>query len=559
MAAADARGSRVGIVGFLPERTWANPGSRVSAVATLDTDRQAAVRLVLELLDVDRVAASAVVGRRLPPGRSTVRLGLGLPATTRRGYGLRLSISDRTGAVLATATSAVEALAGWWESPRHAALTQHTDAGTRHVPGLRAWHVNVAQAYDWMWRHYRYEPPAGEDPFTDPLGRQVSQRALRATIRAAERAGIATLAYGSVYGAEAEHVAWHPDDRVFDEQGEALSLGGTFFINDLRPGSAWRRRLLSEYARAMRHLRFAGIHMDTYGRPYTAVGADGARISFRGLYPGLIEEASGVVGAIRHGRVLFNCVEGFPLDDVAPAPMAAIYLELWPPDDRFVDLIRWIERAQGVADGRQVVIAAYGAPVRTARTPSERARAIEATLLTTSVITAAGAYHHTLAEDDRLLVEGYYPAAVRLRRDEARALRAAWRFGARYLHLLTDTSPDEELAGSVSLRDAEGAPIRLSSTPAMGTVWVRATRTSDGRPVVNLLDLRTQPDDRWDTGKTVSPEVTGWRLGADLREPVAASPWTMASDAAALRMEAADGWRLPRFRRWLMVTGAAEG
>jgi hypothetical protein len=93
----------------------------------------------------------------------------------------------------------------------------------------------------------------------------------------------------------------------------------------------------------------------------------------------------------------------------------------------------------------------------------------------------------------------------------------------------------------------------------MGTVWVRATRTSDGRPVVNLLDLRTQPDDRWDTGKTVSPEVTGWRLGADLREPVAASPWTMASDAAALRMEAADGWRLPRFRRWLMVTGAAEG
>jgi dextranase len=542
---------------LLPERPWARPGTSVSVTATLDTDRRRMVRLVLELLDVDVLSARRTIRRRLPVGRTTVRIGIQLPPVARRGYGLRLTIQDTTGVVLATAITSVEALAGWWESPRHVALVEHTDAGTRHVPGLRPWHVNVAQAYDWMWRHYRYEPPAGQDPFTDALGRIVSHRALRATIRAAERSGIATLAYGSVYGAEAEHVATHPEDRVFDEQRQPLSLGGTFFINDLRPGSSWRRRLLAEYGRAMRHFGFGGIHMDTYGPPYTAVGSDGRPLAFRELYAGLIEEAAGVVGSVREGRVLFNCVEGFPLEDVAAAPMAALYLELWPPDDRFGHLVGWIDRAHAVADGRQVVIAAYGAPMRGARTPVERARALEATLLTTCVITSAGAYHHTLAEDDRLLVDGYYPAAIRLRRTEARELQAAWRFGARYLHLLSATIPDLDLGRSIALSDRAGRPVATSAQPVAGAVWVRATRTPGGRPVLLLVDLRAQTDDRWDAGRQPSPVVTGWHLSTDIHEPLAASPWTDAGDPARLRAESPGTWRLPRFRRWLMIAGTA--
>ena len=174
-----------------------------------------------------------------------------------------------------------------------------------------------------------------------------------------------------MYGAEREFVDRYPDDRVFDTTGEALSLGGTFFINDVRPGTHWRRTLLSEYERAMRHLPFAGIHMDTYGPPWTAIAADGTPISFRELYPGLIEEAAGRVARIRDGRVLFNCVEGFPLEDVATAPMSALYLELWPPDDRYRHVVDWIDRAHRVADGRAVVIAAYALALRTAVTAED--------------------------------------------------------------------------------------------------------------------------------------------------------------------------------------------
>ena len=449
----------------------------------------------------------------------------------------------------------MEAIDGWWESPRHAAFIEYRDPTTseRRAQALRAWHVTVAQAYDWMWRHYRYRPPGGGDSFTDTLGRTVSHVALRAAIQAARRAGIATLAYGSVYGAEREFIERYPDDRVFDTTGEPLSLGGTFFINDVRPGTHWRHTLLSEYGLAMRDFPFAGIHMDTYGPPWTAVAADGGPIAFRELYPGLIEEAAYRVARIRDGRVLFNCVEGFPLEEVAPAPMSALYLELWPPDDRYRHVVDWIDRAHRVSDRRAVVIAAYALALRTATTAQDRRRAVESSVLLDAVILAAGAYHHTLAEADRLITEGYYPAALPMRAAERAELQAAWRFSARHLHLLSGPGAVPSGDPELELRDTAGHVIPTSITPEAGKVWIRIREVS-GQRVINLVDLRAQSDDRWDTGRDASPRNTGWRLVGLLgAAPVAASPWTAAGDARRLRPVVSGGWRLPSFRRWLMV------
>ncbi|MCY7418101.1 MAG: hypothetical protein LH650_06315, partial [Chloroflexi bacterium] len=401
-------------VDLRPDRTWAPAGSVVRAAVTADSDRPRRLLVTLELLDLDRVVASVEQWIRTGAAARHLRLGVRLPAARRHGYGLRASVRGLDRALLASASSAVEAIDGWWESPRHAALVEYRDAaeGAQRARGLRDWHVTVVQAYDWMWRHYRYMPPDDAEAFTDTLGQPVSHTALRAAIESARAVGIATLAYGSVYGAEREYVNRYPDDRVFDGAGEPLSLGGTFFINDVRPGTHWRATLLTEYERAMRAFPFAGIHMDTYGRPWTAVAADGEAMAFRDLYPGLIKEAAERVTRIHDGRVLFNCVEGFPLEDVAPAPMAALYLELWPPDDRYRHIVDWIDHAHIVAHGRAVVIAAYAAALRTASTNADRARAIESSILLDCVILAAGAYHHTLAEGDRLIIEGYYPAAV---------------------------------------------------------------------------------------------------------------------------------------------------
>ncbi len=282
--------------------------------------------------------------------------------------------------------------------------------------------------------------------------------------------------------------------------------------------------------------------------------SDRARIDFAALYPDLIADgAAAVAAADPDARVLFNCVEGFPLSAVADAPAAALYLELWPPDIAYRDLTRWIEQARAQGSGRAVVIAAYVSALRTFEMDrAARPGAIEAAVLLTSIIAAAGAYHHVLAERDRLLVEGYYPEARRLRVGERRDLQAAWAFSARYVHLLSDAGLCQLDVGSLVLRDATSAPIPVSPTPAAGSVWVRASRTTDGTIVVHLLDLLDQTDDRWDAVRQPSPVRRGWRLDwpghAVGTGMLAMSPWTAGGQAG--RVDADD---LPTFRRWLVI------
>ena len=548
------------IVRFAPTKPWFRPGAEAEVEIDLVVTARTTARLVIELLDLDRVVAKADRSVRLPVGRALRRMRLALPADARRGYGLALTIVDRRGKVLATADAAIEALDGWWQSPRHAALTRF-DSPAMAAAAMRDfgdWHVTVVQDYDWMYRHYRYSPPraAADDPFVDALGRRVSHAAVRAGIVAGHEAGIATLAYGSVYGAEREYVERHPDERVFDEAGKPISLGGTFFINDIRPGRPWRRRLMAEYAAAVRRFGFDGVHMDTYGPPHNAAAADGEVLDFAALYPGLIADGAAAVAAARpEARVLFNCVEGFPLDAVGDAPAAAVYLELWPPDDRYADIVRWIDRARSLGRGRAVVIAAYVSSLRThGDDPASRPGAIEATVLLTSLIGAAGAYHHVLADGDRVLVEGYYPEARRLRPAEARELRAAWTFGARYVHIVSDPNLVEEPLDGIEVVDADGAAVSVSSEPVAGAVWARLTRHADGTRVLQLVDLRGQLDDRWDALRTPAQDTTGWRLRwPSARRLVAMSPWSRGGQAVPIAVGRNDTASLPTFRRWVVV------
>src|SRR4029453_13079563 len=137
---------------------------------------------------------------RATEGVQTVSLALLLPFASRRGYGIRATLETDHGTP--TRTAAIEALDGWWEAPRHVALTDFAPSAdaAAQIDAARRWHVTVAQAYDWMFRHYRYAAP--REPFLDALGRTVSHAVVRALVREAHAAGIAVLAYGSVYGAE---------------------------------------------------------------------------------------------------------------------------------------------------------------------------------------------------------------------------------------------------------------------------------------------------------------------------------------------------------------------
>jgi dextranase len=548
----------VRVIRLRPSRPWFRPGSDARVEIAIQAMDPVSVGHRVSLVDVDRVVA-VVEGRfRLPKGPSERTVAIQLPGARRHGYGLRLDLSWTGGRT--AATTALEALDGWWQSPRHAAVTAFRSPveTTAAVRELADWHVTVVQLYDWMYRHYRYSPPTGTT-FTDTLGRRVSHDAVRAGVRAGHGAGIASLAYGSIYGAEREYVERHPDERVFDTHGAPLSLGETFYINDPRPGP-WRRRLLREYVGAVRRFQVDGIHMDTYGPPHEAIGADGQAIRFDAVYPGLIAEAAALVAAVRpDAKVLFNCVEGFPLQRVAASPTAALYLELWPRDADWVDIVRWIDRARDLGAGRAVVIAAYISALRANETdPAARAGAIEAAILLGAVIAAAGGYHHVLAEGDRLLVEGYYPEARALRRSERNELRAASAFTARYVHLLSDPALVVLPAIDVEVLDREERPITVSDRPRSGALWVRLCRTTDGLVVLQLVDLLDQLDDRWDAVRQPSPMRSGWRIrwpaAVDAAHVVAMSPWNDRGEAQRLIDD-----RLPAFRRWLVLVARPSG
>jgi hypothetical protein len=107
------------------------------------------------------------------------------------------------------------------------------------------------------------------------------------------------------------------------------------------------------------------------------------------------------------------------------------------------------------------------------------------------------------------------------------------------------------------LIDATGAPIPTSSEPHAGAVWIHARRLADGTRVIQLIDLLDQADDHWDAVRQASPRRSGWQVrwgDRDGSAPMAMSPWTAAGAARPMASAGGGRWRLPAFRRWLVVT-----
>ncbi len=548
----------VRLISFRPKRPWFPPGSPADFVVELETDRALAICAELALHDLDRVVAATSAKWSLRPGPSRRGTRIRLPAFVPRGYSARLAVRSLGGEVLAVGEAPIEALAGWWQSPRHACLT---DFAPGHDPRLAVrrfaeWNVTVVQFYDWMYRHYRYRPPRGST-FTDALGRRVSHAVVRAAIRACREAGIASLAYGSVYGAEREYVERHPDLLVM-RRGRPVSLGETFFITDLRRNSAWRQHLLGEYDAACRDVGFDGIHMDQYGRQYRGTAADGKRLDFPRLFRDVVNEADRRLRAIDPARrVLFNAVGGWPLETTASSASAATYVEVWPPDTRYCDVVRVIAEARRRAPSKAVVIAAYLSAFAQAGRGSARRQAHEGALLLASVVIASGAYWHGIADGDRLLVDGYYPLAKPLRHREAAELQGVWRFSARYHHLLHAPSLEPVAPPGISLVGPGGERISTSDRPQAGAMWLRAVR-SPGATILHLVDLRAQATDDWDAAKTPSPVVgdLSITLGGAPGGVLFCSPWSGGGLVERLQKPKVDrgqSFRVPPFRRWAML------
>jgi dextranase len=485
------------IIDVAPNKSMYLPNEALEIMITIDhqaeTPFTGALRVVLNHLD-DQIEARTITVS-LEPG-DTIRSVVTFkpPPQPPRGYGVDVALIDGAG-VIATASGAFDVLERWSQAPRYGFLSSfgpEMDAATiaEAASSLCRFHLNVVQFYDWMWRHYKLLPP--EDDFTDALGRSISLRAVRDSISSVQGIGAAAFAYGAVYGAEPEYSDLHPELVLVDKDGAPHHLAELFYIMDIHPSSPWTPMIVNEFAETVRELDFDGIHLDQYGFPKGTVWTrTGETCDLADDFPLLIDAArEAVVKEKPSAGVIFNAVENWPIETVAPTTQDAIYIEVWPPDESYNDLRRLIQDAKRLGRGQQVVLAAYLTPfLEEPHAPESEASA----LLATAVISSSGGFHLLLGERNGILCDPYYPKFGTLREAFVPRLRAYYDYLVRYEEWLTvpcvadwDVTFENEL-------------IRTEAVP--GTIWAIACKTSTER-IVHLIDLRDQSDDRWNTART---------------------------------------------------------
>ncbi len=548
----------------VPDRACYRPGEPAQVTIALENTGDAPFRgrLRLALMHLDRVVARQEQAVAIEPGVTSCAFTLTPPSEAPRGYGLDATLTDEAGRVVSVGSGALDVLERWSQAPRYGFVADFPpgmDAAEieARASALCRYHINAVQFYDWMWRHYRLLPPTEE--YTDALGRTLSLATVRQRIAAVQERGAAALAYGAVYGAEPEFADAHPELALFDEQGARISLEKLFFIMDISPGSPWVPLIVGEFASAVRELGFDGIHLDQYGFPKTARRADGSWVDLSVFFPPLIERARAAVVAERpDAGVIFNAVGNWPVDTVAPTSQDAVYIEVWPPDETYADVIRLVHEAKRLGGGKPVILAAYLSPFAS-QDPSVVSGAEAAALLATAAIAAAGGSHLLLGERDGVLCDPYYPRYAVMRPAFASQMRAYYDLLVRYEEWLVghDVAPDPSIR-------VEAAGLVCSPSPAPGAVWTVAA-ARPGYRMVHFINLTNQDSIAWNAPHVPPRALSDLTLRLGGMPPVRRA-WLISPDAefgrpVPVTPDRRDGhWsvHIPALRVWSLLLFEVE-
>jgi dextranase len=429
--------------------------------------------------------------RHLSDGKSV----FAIPAIREKGtYGIEIE------GAASRITTAFEVIDTPLEDPHYGFLDDFTSLGQNaYLDCLLKFHINIVQAYDWMYRHEDYLAPS--DPFVDPMGKTKSQKVVHEKIVACHKKGILCFAYGAIYGATNEFAALHPSWVFYDGNERPITFIDRFTIMNFVT-SSWRECLLNNYRKAIEKLGFDGIHMDTYGSPKEAYSEKGELIRLDEEFVPLIDEAAKRLGKIG-GSVTFNNVGGWPLARTATAKDAFDYVEIWDPLSDYGDLLNLV-RFQRSLSSKPFVVAAYLKPYYAEN--DEKAAYANAYL--SSLLYASGAHHLIYGEDGRALRTGYYCDNHKLSEKAFEYLRRYEDFACRYGKIIYDP----ELA-NVSLTHTAGgneeyrfAGISVSVKP-LGDSVLAIIREKKNEKVISLLNLKGMSSTAWNEQKE-KPQTT---------------------------------------------------
>ena len=376
-------------------------------------------------------------------------------------------------------------------------------------------HVNAVQFYDWSFRHDTLV--AEVDDYSDMMGKPNSLEVIRRKIAACHQRGMVAVGYGAVYAASEVFAVRHPEWRLYARANEPIRFIDVFAIMNLE--SDWREHIIAQY-RAAICAGFDGIHMDTYGFPKTALDAAGNIVHLEDDFEPLIEQTR---VALPEATLVFNNVGGWPVERTMHAPVDAVYIEVWPPFERYEHLRQLITTAKQAK--KPVVLAAYPAPFRL----DMPERALNAQLVLMSAIAAHGATQLWFGEENTALTQGYYADYARMTEEQELLLRAYDDFFVRYEELLfDDTLLDVSMTHCGWDNEEYRCSVPYSVTGEGGKLWL-IFREHANRKLIMLINLSGDDSSLWNAGRNAPNPIPDVTLHVQVVTPVV-SAWTASPD-----------------------------
>lgn len=426
------------------------------------------------------------------------------------GFGVELNLYKDNERIDSLSTS-FDIAESWKLAPRYGFIADFFDKDAndeKDIEQMNKYHINVVQYYDWMYRHHELLPAS--DNFIDPLGRYLSINVVKQKIDYAHKYGMTAIAYGAVYGSEKEFYDEHKDWALYKNDGNVFDLINLIYIMDISKECGWHDHIISEFLEAIK-FGFDGIHMDQYGFPKEALSVVNGVKKVRKLreeFLVLINDTRDYIE--RNGykpALIFNAVNNWPVDTVAPANQDVVYIEVWPPNDTYQDLYNLVTNAKKYSPDKQVILAAYMKPFsKGSNLPVEYAE--NATIMTMATIFASGGFHLLLGELNGILVEAYYPNYSTISSERfIRELRDYYDFIVRYEELLYGFDiVDNTMTYTGGINGEyvfKGA--NFSPKAEKDCVWTLVKEKS-GYKVINLVNFTGIQNMNWNEGKELRPK-----------------------------------------------------
>lgn len=442
---------------FYPGRGMYQPGEKVNLYFQGDSAATDVVEIEIDIFRGIEKIEQLKSRQTLPLGSFSLLFSFQPPLDAPAGYGAEIRIAGAPGRL---AETAFDVLPGWTFFPRYGFVCDFSPArrnAQETAQTLAKYHLNGLQFYDWQYRHDSLVPPS--DEFTDPLGRPLSLATILSLIKAAHDHGMSAMPYLAIYAASAAFWKAHPDWALYDADHQLIPFGEDFLgIMNPSAGTPWAQHLLMECGKALDALPFDGLHIDQYGEPKTGFDVSGMPVDLPKAFSDFITAAAERYPGM---PVLFNAVGNWPIESLAKSPTAFNYIEIWPPETHYTDLVKIIRNARGLSDSKPVVIALY--------IPAERITNLR---LADALIYSAGGTHIELGENGRLLSDPYFPKHEAVSEELRKLLRKQSDLVVRYEEWL---SPLVEESGGL-----------VTSVPEGVQAFARCTARGYSLSLVNL-------------------------------------------------------------------------